>query len=65
MLRVGFELTIPVFERSKTFHALERAATVFGLKFCPYQDSNSDPLALQSLYRLRYPGSKIVLCLIS
>jgi hypothetical protein len=27
---VGFELTIPVFERTKTVHALDRAATVIG-----------------------------------
>jgi hypothetical protein len=30
MPRVGFELTILVFERAKTIHALERAATVIG-----------------------------------
>jgi hypothetical protein len=30
MPRVGFEPTIPVFERVKTVHALERAATVIG-----------------------------------
>jgi hypothetical protein len=28
---VGFEPTIPVFERSRTFHALDRAATVIGI----------------------------------
>jgi hypothetical protein len=28
--RVGFEPTIPVFERAKTFHALDPAATVIG-----------------------------------
>jgi hypothetical protein len=36
MSRVGFESTIPVFERAKIFHALDRAATVIGnenLKF--------------------------------
>jgi hypothetical protein len=27
---VGFEPTIPVFERAKTIHALDRAATVIG-----------------------------------
>jgi hypothetical protein len=27
---VGFEPTIPVFERTKTVHALDRAATVIG-----------------------------------
>jgi hypothetical protein len=30
MPRVGFEPTIPVFERAKTFHATDRAATVIG-----------------------------------
>jgi hypothetical protein len=30
MTRVGFEPMIPVFERVKTFHALDRAATVIG-----------------------------------
>jgi hypothetical protein len=29
MLRVGLEPTIPVFERTKAVHALDRAATVF------------------------------------
>jgi hypothetical protein len=28
---VGFEPTIPAFDRAKTIHALDRAATVFGL----------------------------------
>jgi hypothetical protein len=27
---VGFEPTIPVFERAKTFHALDRVATMIG-----------------------------------
>jgi hypothetical protein len=31
MLRVGFETTTPVFERPKTVHALDRAATVIGI----------------------------------
>jgi hypothetical protein len=30
MPRVGFEPTIPVFERAKTVHALDRATTVIG-----------------------------------
>jgi hypothetical protein len=30
MPQVGFEATIPVFERAKTLHALDRAATVIG-----------------------------------
>jgi hypothetical protein len=32
MPQVGFEPVIPVFERVKTVHALDRAATVFGQK---------------------------------
>jgi hypothetical protein len=31
MSRVGFEPTIPVFEREKTVHVSDRAATVVGL----------------------------------
>jgi hypothetical protein len=31
MPRVEFESTIPVFERAKTVHALDRAANVIGL----------------------------------
>jgi hypothetical protein len=31
MPRVGFEPTVPVFEREKTVHALERAATINSL----------------------------------
>jgi hypothetical protein len=31
MPRVGFEPTIPVFEQSKTVHALDRAATVIDM----------------------------------
>jgi hypothetical protein len=30
MPRAGFELTIPVFERAKSVHALDRAVTVIG-----------------------------------
>jgi hypothetical protein len=30
MPQVGFESTIPAFERAKTIHALDRAATVIG-----------------------------------
>jgi hypothetical protein len=36
MPRMGFEPTTPVFERARTFHALDRAPTVIGsvkLKF--------------------------------
>jgi hypothetical protein len=33
MPQVGFELTIPVFQRTNTFHALARAATLIGTVF--------------------------------
>jgi hypothetical protein len=33
MLQVGFEPTIPVFEREKAFHALDRAVIVTGDKW--------------------------------
>jgi hypothetical protein len=43
MPRVGFELTTPVFERGKTVHALDRAATVIGATknniSCKYESS--------------------------
>jgi hypothetical protein len=32
MLRVGFESMMPVFERPKMVHALDRAATGIGMK---------------------------------
>jgi hypothetical protein len=32
MIRVEFELTIPVFGRTKTVNALDRVATVIGLQ---------------------------------
>jgi hypothetical protein len=32
MHQVGFEPTIPVFEGTKTIHALDRAANVIGMK---------------------------------
>jgi hypothetical protein len=34
ILRVGFEPMIPVFERVKTVHALDRSATVIGTRLC-------------------------------
>jgi hypothetical protein len=33
MTLAGFEPTIPVFKRAKTFHALDRAATVTGVVY--------------------------------
>jgi hypothetical protein len=32
MPRMGFQLTTPVFERAKTVHAFDRAATVIGTR---------------------------------
>jgi hypothetical protein len=32
MFRVGFKPTNPVFERAKTVHALDRAATEIGIR---------------------------------
>jgi hypothetical protein len=41
MPRVGFEPTIPVFERAKTVHALDRAVTVIGLFVSQYTTINN------------------------
>jgi hypothetical protein len=36
MRRVGFEPTVPVFERAKTIHALDRAVTLIGVGLRTY-----------------------------
>jgi hypothetical protein len=46
MSRVGFEPTIPVFERAKTIHALDAAATAIGC----YMSTNYDLIV--SLFNL-------------
>jgi hypothetical protein len=38
MPRVGFEPTIPAFERAKTVHALDRAASTIGMGFRSKRD---------------------------
>jgi hypothetical protein len=38
MLRVGFEAKIPVFERARTVHALDRAATMTGMTGSRYSN---------------------------
>jgi hypothetical protein len=38
MPRVGFEPTIPVFGRAKTFRTLDRAATVVGKEYICYKN---------------------------
>jgi hypothetical protein len=44
MPQVGSEPTIPVFERAKTVHALDRAATVIGLLNMYPMESASESL---------------------
>jgi hypothetical protein len=39
---VGFEPTIPAFERAKTFHALDRAAIVTGSRHVWEKDIKTD-----------------------
>jgi hypothetical protein len=51
MSRDGFEPTIPVFERAKVFHALDRAATVIGPKF----HKDKEIFLLVSVYNINYP----------
>jgi hypothetical protein len=41
MLQVGFEPKTPIFERAKTVHALDRAATVIGLACMQLGSSDS------------------------
>jgi hypothetical protein len=40
MPQVGFESRIPAFERAKTVHALDRAATVIGTPKYTYRRQN-------------------------
>jgi hypothetical protein len=44
MLQVGFEPTIPAFERVKTVHVFDRSATVIG--HYEYNNHNSRTLSL-------------------
>jgi hypothetical protein len=57
MPRAGFEPTIAVFERARTFRALDRADTVIGTELCEF-------FYLKTGYRwLDENNSKIVLVL--
>jgi hypothetical protein len=48
---VGFEPTIPVFERAKIFHALDYAATVIGLQgYSLYQTKQKDTVTEEREY---------------
>jgi hypothetical protein len=40
---VGFESTIPVFQRTKTFHTLDRTVTVIGSTYCTVFQRQSRP----------------------
>jgi hypothetical protein len=62
---VGFEPTIPVFQRAKTVHALDRAATVIGLwelitNYSMQSFNCFDVLPLKSLVNVRFYDSMIV-----
>jgi hypothetical protein len=50
MPRVGFEPTIPVFERAKTVHALDGAATVIGEGITQLPQNSSRRGAQSSLF---------------
>jgi hypothetical protein len=47
MPQVGFEPTIPVFERATTVHAADRAVTVIDKKVCIYICSLEDYCLLE------------------
>jgi hypothetical protein len=46
MRQVGFEHTIPVFERAKTVHALEGAATVIGILYSNWRNNYEEFIRL-------------------
>jgi hypothetical protein len=66
MTQVGFETTIPVFQRAKTVDALDRAATVIGIKILllpEFEPRPSSPLPVAIPTDLsRLIGKIIVLC---
>jgi hypothetical protein len=51
MPRMGFEPTIPVFERAKTVHASDRAATVIGHMSTSVLTNISNPNISQNLFK--------------
>jgi hypothetical protein len=52
-MRVGYKPTIPVFERTKTFRALNRAATVTGSKPSIFYHAYFKAISKNSLKRLK------------
>jgi hypothetical protein len=60
MPRVGFEPTIPAFERPKTIHALDRAATVIGDQIvAPVAIPPHTPLCIYRCSNMRLPLEKV------
>jgi hypothetical protein len=57
MPRVGFDPTTPVFERAKTAHALDRAATVNGLKIPYIAECNCLATVTVVIFTIRHIGS--------
>jgi hypothetical protein len=57
MPRVVFELTIPVFDRAKTFHALDCAAVVIGGVLLEEQLIPWPFTKFPAFYELKYLGS--------
>jgi hypothetical protein len=60
--RMGFEHTTPMFERAKTVHALDRAATVIGTSM-PLADSSSRSQSLNTVLSLALEASTVSLSL--
>jgi hypothetical protein len=54
MPRVGFELMIPLFERAKTVHTLDRAATVIG-EMLTQSHSNEASNVMIAILRYIFP----------
>jgi hypothetical protein len=59
MPRVEFEPTTPMFERAKTVHALDRAATVKG-RAAPYTSPETSLLVRHSLVGYQTEGKSCV-----
>jgi hypothetical protein len=53
MLCVGFEPTIPAFERAKTIHALDRAAAMIGREVIKHQYMKRIPVTVAARSKAR------------
>jgi hypothetical protein len=56
---VGFEPTIPVFERAKTVHVLDRAATAIGALLTTHKEIPTNFLLLYSLIQALAASMKL------